>query len=68
MPHRLQWTRDSQDHWEVRIGTDVLCDVTRTDRFVVESPGHFLTGDHTSFESAVSQVSAWVRWRSAQPA
>ncbi|MGN8051425.1 hypothetical protein ACTJKO_17250 [Curtobacterium sp. 22159] len=67
MPHRLEWTHDTVDHWEARIGSTTICDVTRTDHFTVDSPGHAISGEHSSFESAVSQVQAWVRWSSAHP-
>lgn len=62
MPDRLRWVRDSADHWNGLLDTEVVCDITRTDTYTVDSPDHSLTGGHSSFESAAAQVHGWVRW------
>ncbi|OIH94825.1 MULTISPECIES: hypothetical protein [unclassified Curtobacterium] len=62
MPDRLRWVHDSDDHWNVLLGSEIVCDVTRADQFCVDSPDHSLVGAHSSFESAAAQVQGWVRW------
>jgi len=62
MPDRLRWIPDSKDHWNVWLGATLVCDVTRANRFLLDSPGHDLVGAHSSMESAAAQIHAWVRW------
>lgn len=62
MPDRLRWVHDSADHWNVWLGSEVVCDVTRTDQFTVGSPDNSIAGAHSSLESAAAQVQGWVRW------
>lgn len=50
------------DHWNVWLGATLVCDVTRTDRFLLDSPAHDLVGAHSSLEGATAQIHAWVRW------